>query len=281
MSRLYEALQRMETERRPPAAPGPPVRALEFLSDVLTEKSPTEERASAQIEFSPGPRLVALTDSHSLGAEKFRALATRLENLRRQREMKSLQVTSSVLGEGKTVVAGNLAATIAQQSGSKVLLVEGDLYRPALAPLFGLTKLRGLSQWWSDQDGDIKHYIYGMKDLPLWLLSGGGACAEPSPILRSPRFTKAFTRLSDSFDWIIVDSAPMLPTITANLWSRLVDGTLLVVREGVASVKELKKGVEALDNPKLIGIVLNEASELRQAGYPYYPQTNGKAVAAD
>lgn len=281
MSRLYEALQRMETERRPPAAPAPPVRTLEFLSEVLTEKSPTEEDASAPVEFSPGPRLVALADSHGLGAEKFRALATRLENLRRQREMKSLQITSSVLGEGKTVVSANLAATIAQQAGAKVLLVEGDLYRPALTPLFGLTQLRGLTQWWSDQDGDIKHYVHRMKNLSLWLLNAGGACDQPSPILRSPRFVKAFARLTDAFDWIIVDSAPMSPTITANLWSRLVDGTLLVVREGVASVKELKKGVEALDNPKLIGIVLNEASELRQAAHRYYPQTNEKAVAAD
>jgi len=67
--------------------------------------------------------------------------------------------------------------------------------------------------------------------------------------------------LVSTFGWIIVDSTPMLPTVVANLWSRLVDGMLLVVREGVASVQALKKGLDALDNAKLVGIVLNETSE--------------------
>jgi len=282
MSRLYEALQRMDTERRPPAASATePARTREFLSDILTETVHTEERPSPKVELSPGPRLVALTDRQSLGAEKFRALATRLENLRRQREIKSLQITSSVVGEGKTLVAGNLAATIAAQSGSRVLLVEGDLQKPALTPLFGVTQLRGLSHWWSEQDENVAHYIYRTKDLPLWFLSAGTACDQPSQILGSARFAEAFACLAIGFDWIVVDSAPMLPTVTVNLWSRLLDGTLLVVREGIASVKYLKKGLEALDSPKLIGIVLNEASEFRHARYPYYPQVSDKVLAKD
>ena len=73
--------------------------------------------------------------------------------------------------------------------------------------------------------------------------------------------------MSAGFDWIIVDSTPMLPTVDANLWSRLVDGTILVVREGVALVNALKKGLQALDNPKLVGIVLNEASEFNRSNY--------------
>ncbi len=68
----------------------------------------------------------------------------------------------------------------------------------------------------------------------------------------------------------------MLPIIDANLWSRLVDGTLLVVREGVAPLKALKKGLQSLDNPKLIGVVINEASEFDQVDYDgqYYGTRN-------
>lgn len=289
MSRLYKALQRMEGERRPGAeSVTETTRPIDFLSDVLSERAHTEEPPSSKThaeehpslpaDFSPKTRLLALTDSQSLGAEKFRALATRLCNLRRQREMKSLQITSSSAGEGKTLIAGNLAATIAAQSGSRVLLVDGDLQRSALTLLFGAGESRGLNHWWSRQDGDLTHYVYKMQDLPLWFLGSDRVCDQPSQILQSARFVEAFNRLADRFDWIIVDSAPMLPTVCANQWSRLLDGTLLVVREGVTLVNDLKKGLEALDNPKLVGIVFNESSELSRTTYAYYPDANKKAV---
>ncbi len=65
----------------------------------------------------------------------------------------------------------------------------------------------------------------------------------------------------------MVDSTPILPVADANLWSHLVDGTLLVVRDGMASVKALQKGLESLDNLKLVGTVLNEASQSDRTGY--------------
>ena len=81
------------------------------------------------------------------------------------------------------------------------------------------------------------------------------------------RFAEALARLVGTFDWIIVDSTPLLPFVDANQWSRLLNGTLLVVREGEASVKALKKGLEAIDNPNLIGVVLNDASDIEQGYY--------------
>ena len=148
-----------------------------------------------------------------------------------------------------------------------MLLLEGDLHRPTLAGLLGLNDLRGLSHWWSEQASDIAHFLCRLDEMPLWFLSAGTAHEQPSHILQSTRFAEAFNRLAGWFDWIVVDSTPMLPVADANLWSRLVDGTLLVVREGVASVKALQKGLESLDNLKLIGTVLNEASESDRTGY--------------
>ena len=86
-------------------------------------------------------------------------------------------------------------------------------------------------------------------------------------MLRSARFQKAFRQLASQFEWIVVDSTPMLPIVDVNLWSRLLNGTLLVVREGVTPVKALKRGLQALDHPKLIGVVVNEATEFNQVGY--------------
>lgn len=262
MSRIYDALRRMERERHPSSAVGPEqTQTVEFLQNVVPKPSDLRGASSVEIDVSATSRLVALTDPQGLGAEKFRALATRLENLRNQRELKSLQVTSSMAHEGKTLVTLNLAATFAQNSSSKVLLIEGDLRRPRLASLLGLADLRGTSHWWSGRDEEISQYIHRLGHLPLWLLAAGSGCEQPSNILQSARFTEALLRLFSTFDWIIVDSTALLPFVDANLWSALLDGMLLVVREGVASVKVLKKGLEAIDKPNLLGVVLNDAPD--------------------
>lgn len=227
----------------------------------------TEKARPVTAMPSPTSRLVAWTDPDSLGAEKFRALVVRLDSMRRQQEFTSIQITSSVINEGKTFVAANLAVTLAKHSGAKTLLIEGDLHRPTLAPMFGLKELQGLSGWWSGRDQDIERFLVRFNGTPLWFLPAGKACDRPSEILHSARLAEAFTQLAGRFDWIIVDSTPMLPVIDANLWSRLVDGTLLVVREGVAPLKALKNGLQSLDHPKLIGVVVNEASEFDQIDY--------------
>lgn len=269
MSRLLEALRRSEIERlEHRAVEAEPARPRGALSGVRTEPVELDVARSARVEISPAPRLVALTEPRSLGAEKFRALVTRLDNLRRERDLKSLQITSGVIGEGKTLVAGNLAVTLAKCSDSKVLLIEGDLRRPTLASLFGFGPLYGLSHWWSHRE-EMARFLRRANDMSLWFLTAGKAYNQPSDILQSARFAEAFALLGAWFDWIVVDSTPLLPMVDASLWSRLVDGTLLVVREGVAPAEALKKGLECLDNPKLVGVVLNEASGFDQAEYKH------------
>jgi Mrp family chromosome partitioning ATPase len=123
-----------------------------------------------------------------------------------------------------------------------------------------------------------------MPELPLWFLPAGGTYEQPLAILQSPRFVEAFEQLSRQFDWIVVDSAPMVPTADVNIWSRLVDGTLLVVREGVAPVKALKKGLASLDNPKLVGVVFNDTSDLDHAanyGKYYLRGTSEKNIETE
>jgi capsular exopolysaccharide synthesis family protein len=227
----------------------------------------SDQARPVMVQPPPTSRLVAWNDPNSLGAEKFRALAVRLDDIRKQHELKSLQVTSSVINEGKSFVAANLAVTLAKYSGFKTLLIEGDLHRPTLASMFGLKDLQGLSDWWTIRNQDLSRYMLRFTGTGLWFLPAGKACDRPSEILRSSQLAEAFAQLKGQFDWIVVDSTPMLPVIDANLWSRLVDGTLLVVREGVAPLKALKKGLQSLDRPKLIGVVVNEASDFDQIDY--------------
>jgi capsular exopolysaccharide synthesis family protein len=226
-----------------------------------------DKSRSVMVQPPQASRLVSWSEPNSLGAEKFRALAVRLDDIRRQHELKSLQVTSSVINEGKSFVAANLAVTLAKYSGSKTLLIEGDLHRPTLASMFGLKDLQGLSDWWTGRNEELTRHMLRFTGTGLWFLPAGKACDRPSEILRSAQLAEAFTELKGQFDWIVVDSTPMLPVIDANLWSRLVDGTLLVVREGIAPLKALKKGLQSLDRPKLIGVVVNEASDFDQLDY--------------
>ena len=109
--------------------------------------------------------------------------------------------------------------------------------------MFGLKELQGLSDWWTGRNQDIARFLVRFTGTSLWFLPAGKACDRPSDILRSAQLAEAFAQLAGRFDWIVVDSTPMLPVIDANLWSRLVDGTLLVVREGVAPLKALKNGL--------------------------------------
>lgn len=272
MSRLYDTLRRIEKETRQPGTLAPePDKPVDLLSNLMRAPVKMAGGPSAQIKVARASRLVALTDPKSLGAEKFRALAARLESLRQHQErgLRSLQITSAVINEGKSLVAANLAVTLVRHFGYKVLLVEGDLHRPTLSTLLGLSTVEGIYQWWRGQqeNNEITSYVYKVEDMPLWFLSAGCACDQPSEVLQSARFTETFVRLAGDFDWVVVDSTPMSPTVDANLWSRLVDGTLLVVREGVAPMKALITGVKGLDNPKWLGIVLNEASEFDRVNY--------------
>lgn len=287
MSRVYEALKQLERHngesgRREGGSIGQ-------LTAVLPADNQNHEGfafdSSDDIHVIPKheARLVALCEPKSLGAEKFRALATRIENIRQQKQIKAIQVISSTINEGKTLVAANLSITLASRNGARVLLLEGDLHRPTLAGLLSQKSIKGLKEWWSATDQDISKVMYHIEGTRLWFISAGGDHESPSGVLQSSQFAEAFQALRASFDWIIVDSTPMLPVSDVNLWSRLVDGTLLVVREGIAPVSALEKGLASLDNPKLIGTVLNAAKEAQGAGYsngyyglklPRYRDTN-------
>jgi capsular exopolysaccharide synthesis family protein len=258
------------------------VREKEEVNDAAPNAAETAESTTIVVNASPESRLVAFTNPNSLGAEKFRALATRFDHLRNQHKLRSFQVTSSVINEGKSLVAANIAITLAQYSGAKTLLVEGDLHRPTLENSLGLSGLSGLIQWWSDGAEDLGKYVHRVDGMPLWFLPAGDVCDQPSDLLRSARVVKAFGQLANQFEWTVVDSAPMLPTVDVNLWSRLLDGTLLVVREGTTPVNVLKKGLKALDHPKLIGIVVNDATGFDQVNYksPYYPSLDKREKTA-
>jgi capsular exopolysaccharide synthesis family protein len=234
------------------AGPGPQIDVSELK--VITE-------ASIQSPF-----LVALNHERELGAEKFRVLGARLSNIRMGATLKVLQVTSSVVGEGKTLTSVNLAMTLAKRFAQKVVLVEGDLRKPAVCAMLGLTDRLGIGDWWQEQNASISNFMLRIGDTGMCLLPAGNA-VHPASVLQSQRLPDMLAELARQFDWVIIDTPPLLPMADSNQWSRVADGTLFVVRRGAVSRAALRKAVESIDNPKLVGIVLNDASDYDRVDY--------------
>jgi capsular exopolysaccharide synthesis family protein len=222
--------------------------------------------------------LVSLTAKESLGAEKFRFLGVRLRQLRQNRPIKKVLITSTIAEEGKSLVAANLALTLARKQQQRVLLLEGDLRRPVLARQFGLGKHIGLSEALQGEFSPIQHICY-LEDPKLWFMPAGQPPENPLELMQSGRLTELIERLTTGFDWIVIDSPPLLPLADTTVWARLADGTLLVAREGKTERQSLKRGVEALGQTNLLGVVLNSCSDTDHSNYyqRYGPHPAGDA----
>lgn len=210
---------------------------------------------SLEVSVLPTSRLVFLTEPDSLAAEKFRFLGVRLRQLQQSRPLKKVLVTSTIPEEGKSTVSANLAGVLARRKQS-VLLIEGDLRRPTLAQQFGLGRLAGLGEWLQSGRQTVSN-VYRLEGPDFWFMPAGNPPENPLELLQSGRLSYLMGQLSNLFDWIIVDSPPLLPLADTTVWSRVTDGTLLVAREGKSEKKQLQRGLEVVKKSDLLGVVLN------------------------
>jgi capsular exopolysaccharide synthesis family protein len=215
------------------------------------------------VSILPSSRLVSVGSEESLGAEKFRFLAVKLRQLRQSRTLKKILITSTIPQEGKSTVAANLACTLARRKQHKTLLLEGDLRRPAVAEKFGLGRLPGLCEWLSGKNINI----YRLETLGLWILPAGSAPQNPLELMQSGKLPSLMEQLEGWFDWIVIDSPPVLPLADASIWSRLSDGILLVTRRGITEKQQLLRGLEAIERSKLLGALVNSSSNVAHSDY--------------
>jgi capsular exopolysaccharide synthesis family protein len=209
-----------------------------------------------KISVAAQERLVCYTDTESLAAEAFRLLGVRLRNLKQKKALKRVLITSTIPQEGKTMTTTNLACTLSASTKQRVLLLDGDLRRPTVAQKFGLGNLNGLSEWLQGTDSRLPT-IYHLEEPGLWLLAAGTATTNALELLQSPRLPALIDQLSQWFDWIFIDSPPVLPLADTSVWMRMADGIILVTRQGTTEKRQLQRGLEALDQKKLIGALLN------------------------
>jgi len=269
MSRIFDALQRSGAEQSGIEYPD----TISVVTKVFEAPAAKETPASASPDFPSievcitGPsRLVFLLEPESLAAEKFRMLGVRLRQLQQSRPIKKVLVTSTIAEEGKSLVSANLACVLARRKRQRVLLIEGDLRRPVLAQQFGLDKPEGLTEWLRG-DSESAGNIYHLEGPDFWLMPAGHPPTNPLELMQSSRLSTLMGQVSSMFDWIIVDSPPVLPLADTTVWGRLTDGALLVVREGKTEKTPLESGLEILKKADLLGVVLNSSSNGNHDNY--------------
>jgi capsular exopolysaccharide synthesis family protein len=273
MSRIFDALQRSSLEGEGFEFPLVSSLATEMAQTAAEEEigkfvtTDLEHFQSLPISVSSESRMVCLTDQASLGAEKFRFLAVRLRQLQLARaQLKKVLITSTIPEEGKSMVAANLAISLAHRRQQKILLVEGDLRRPSLSTRFGLQQLPGLSEWLRGNRDPITN-LYRLEQASLWFLPAGELLENPLELMQSGRLSVLMDQLTTCFDWILIDSPPVLPLADTSVWSRFADGVLLVARERTSRLRELKRGLRALEPSHLLGVVLNSCAPTDENNY--------------
>jgi capsular exopolysaccharide synthesis family protein len=210
-------------------------------------------------------RLVSVAEEGSLGAEKFRFLGVRLRHLRQNRPLKKILITSTIPQEGKSTIAANLACTLARRQNQKTLLLEGDLRRPNIVNQFGIGKLPGLCEWLSGKTDSVN--ICKLEGLGLWILPAGSAPENPLELMQSGKLSLLMEQLEAWFDWIVIDSPPVLPLADTSIWSRLSDGILLVTRKGITEKQQLQRGLEAIEKSKILGALVNSSTTAAHSDY--------------
>jgi capsular exopolysaccharide synthesis family protein len=225
------------------------------------------EFPSCRVVPGEDTRLVSLTDPESLAAEKFRFLGVRLRQLQQAHGLKKLLITSTMSEEGKSMVSANLAFTLARKNRQKVLLLEGDLRRPVMCARLGLgIRFSGLVEWLHG-DAEPLPSLYRLADTGVCLLPAGNPPENPLELIQLPKMVQLLEQLASQFDWIVIDSPPVLPLADTSVWSRLAEGILLVTRQGVTGRRELKRGVEVLDRDKLLGMIVNSCDNVDHSDY--------------
>jgi capsular exopolysaccharide synthesis family protein len=257
------------------------------IDPAPAERSQPEERfdpfgqfKSLPVTLDPQSRLLCLMDNRSPTAEAFRLLGVRLRHLRRQRSLKTLLITSTIPEEGKSLVAANLACTLALETHERILLLEGDLRRPTLSQKFGLGRNPGLCECLKGERS-LGTSIYQLEGLNLWMLPAGSTPSNAQELLQSGRLSSVMDELTAWFDCIIIDSPPVLPLADTSVWMRLANGILLVTRQGTTRRRALLKGIEALEHKKLIGALVNGSTGSTEEDYYYYRGAPTASCATD
>lgn len=211
--------------------------------------------------------VIAHQDPKSPISEIFRTLRTNIQFMNTKNKLKTILITSTLPGEGKSWVSSNLAVTFAQ-TGNKVVLVDADMRQGRQYSIFGASPRPGLSNYLSGIDvseeiedsEDIYNYIQETDVENLYLIAAGNIPPNPSELLISPQMVNLLEQLKEVFDIVIIDGTPSQLVTDSLILTRLVDSTVVVTASKQTKKEDLKKIINNIQNigGKISGVVVNK-----------------------
>lgn len=215
-------------------------------------------------------KLISLSNPKSPISEAYRTFRTNIQFSSFDKELKSIVITSSMAGEGKSTTICNLAVTIAH-AGKKVLLIDCDLRKSQVHKNFEIYNGHGLTNVLAHQM-ELKDVVQSVGVVGLDILTSGPKPPNPSELLGSNTMKEFIKEMTKKYDQVLIDAPPVGIVTDAAVLSTIVDGTILVVAAGEAPTETVKRAKELLNkvNANIVGVLLNKVSSQKSAYYQYY-----------
>lgn len=243
--------QTAATRGADPNSGGPPVLAPHYRGEQLV--TPDHKSVYRQ--------LVSLLAPDSVDAERYRRLRYSVERLRKKNEGIVIGLTSPVSGDGKTLTSLNLAGALAQNPQARVLVIELDLRQPlhTVKNYLGSKKLggAGVVDMIMDEALPWEKATYYIPDFNLYVLPAGSQTRSPYELLTSDRMGAILREARERYDYVIVDTAPVVVLPDSQLIADWVDGFLIVISADVTSRKLLEEALVLMGESKVLGLVFN------------------------
>ncbi|QED50202.1 CpsD/CapB family tyrosine-protein kinase [Cytobacillus dafuensis] len=202
-------------------------------------------------------KLVTIFNPKSPISEQYRTIRTNIEYSNIERENRIIMVTSSTPGEGKTTTSSNLAVVFSQQ-GKKVLLIDADFRKPMVHNVFGKQNFFGLTSV-IIKNKPLIESVQSTHIKNLYVLTSGPVTPNPSELLSSQSMSDLLAEIRRHFDFVIIDTPPILPVTDAQILANQCDGVILVINFGKTKIEQAQKAKSLLLNVKarILGAVLN------------------------
>jgi capsular exopolysaccharide synthesis family protein len=222
--------------------------------------------------------LIINREPKSASAEAYKTLRTNIQFSTIDSDIKTLLVTSPGPGEGKSITAANVAISMSQ-IGKKVLLIDCDMRRPSIHKMFDISNEVGLTNILKEELNFEKVVYKASSNFNI--LTCGTIPHNPSEVMASRRMKKFLQEAANEYDFIILDTPPVIAVTDAQILSTMVEAVLMVISSSVTSIEACKKAKSLLKavNANIIGVVLNKVKLKKNSYYGYYEgETKKKKV---
>ncbi|MEJ1325581.1 CpsD/CapB family tyrosine-protein kinase [Latilactobacillus sakei] len=227
-----------------------------------------KEKSLEQASMKEGVGLITLTDPTSVIAEQFRTVRTNIQFSSIDQKLRSVVFTSAGPLQGKSTVSANVAVTWADQ-GVNVLLVDADMRRPTVHQTFQVPNKKGLTSLLTGDKFDFNTTIQKTPVEHLFVLPCGVVPPNPSELLNTKKMDKLIVELMKHFDLVIFDAPPVVSVTDAQILASKVDGTILVVPQGIVEKGSVAKSKELLEvvHARILGTIMNRVKSKNTGGY--------------